>query len=227
MLGLSEEDGFSPAEGFDANGAFDAIAGVCADKLTPPIRADIRIAIFEGAPVVVADVPELSPSSKPCYVTGRGMYKGSFIRTGDGDRHLAQYEIDRLVEERTQPHHDAGVIEEASVGDLDAGLLIGVLARQRALHSRVFASLSDLLETMPYEEGGYVAENRGTGFQLMAAEFAAAGMKPPRAVDRPSLFSLTFERGELSGARGDARGTRQYRRGRSHHWIHRQARSRA
>ena len=91
----------------------------------------------------------------------------------------------------------------------------------------MFASLSDLLETVPYEEGGDVAENRGTGFQLVEAELAAVGMKPPRAVDRPPLFSLTFERGELSGARGDARGTRQYRRGRSHHWIHRQARSRA
>jgi len=363
VLGLSEKEGFEPPEGFDAHRMLDALAGVCADKLTPPVRADIRIAAFEGASVLVADVPETAPSSKPCYITERGMYKGSFIRTGDGDRHLTQYEIDRLIEERTQPHYDIDVVEEASVADLDADLLAGVLARQRALHPRVFASLTDedamaglritdtgadgaphptlagllvlgrypqgyfprltvtfacypgekkagfggvkytdsesmagpiptvlfdtvaavrrnmrvggvldgvfrrdvpdypeaavreavcnalmhrdysplgrgarvqvnmysdrfevlspgglygavtvdllgepgasstrnqhlalLLETTPYAGGGYVAENRGTGFQLIESELSAAGMEPPRAVDRPSLFTLTFSR---------------------------------
>lgn len=374
VLGLSESEGFAPVAGFDASRISDALAGVCADRLTPPVRADVRIAVSEGMPVVVADIPEFPPSSKPCYVTDRGMYKGSFIRTGDGDRHLTQYEIDRLVEERTQPHHDAEVIEEASVDDLDADLLAGILSRQRALHPRVFAGLSDkdamadlrivgtgkdgathptlagllalgrypqkhfprlnvtfacypgekkagklgvkyvdsesmagpipavlldtvaavrrnmrvggvldgalrrdvpdypeaavreavcnalmhrdysplgrgsqvqvnmyadrlevlnpgglygavtvdllgepgasstrnqhlalLLETTPYGEGGYVAENRGTGFQLMEAELAAAGMASPRAVDRPSLFSLTFERGGVYEADANSR----------------------
>ena len=123
VLGLSESEGFAPVAGFDASRISDALAGACADRLTPPVRADVRIAVSEGMPVVVADIPEFPPSSKPCYVTDRGVYKGSFIRTGDGDRHLTQYEIDRLVEERTQPHHDAEVIEEASVDDLDADLL--------------------------------------------------------------------------------------------------------
>lgn len=363
VLGLSEKEGFEPSGDFDAHRMLDALAGACADKLTPPVRADIRIAAFEGASVLVADVPETAPSSKPCYITERGMYNGSFIRTGDGDRHLTQYEIDRLVEERTQPHHDIDVVEEASVSDLDADLLAGVLARQRALHPRVFAGLTDedamaslritdidadgashptlagllvlggypqkyfprltvtfacypgkkkaesggvkyidsesmagpistvlfdtvaavrrnmrvggvldgvfrrdvpdypeaavreavcnalmhrdysplgrgaqvqvnmysdrlevlspgglygavtvdllgepgasstrnqhlalLLETTPYAGGGYVAENRGTGFQLIESELSAAGMEPPRAVDRPSLFTLTFSR---------------------------------
>ena len=73
VLGLSEKEGFEPPEGFDAHRMLDALAGVCADKLTPPVRADIRIAAFEGASVLVADVPETAPSSKPCYITERGM----------------------------------------------------------------------------------------------------------------------------------------------------------
>ena len=41
------------------------------------------------------------------------MYKGSYIRVYDGDRHLSQYEIDRLVEDKTKPSHDTEIIEEA------------------------------------------------------------------------------------------------------------------
>lgn len=143
ILGLSERDGFRPAPGFDAQAAFDALAGLCADKLTPPVRPSMRIAGFEGAQVVVADVPETAPLSKPCHVTERGMYKGSFIRTGDGDRLLSNYEIDRLVEERTQPQHDLDLVEGATTADLDPELVAGMLRRQRELHPRVFARLSD------------------------------------------------------------------------------------
>ena len=47
------------------------------------------------------------------------MYKGSYIRVYDGDRHLSQYEIDRLVEDKTQPSHDTEIIEEAVLEDFN------------------------------------------------------------------------------------------------------------
>lgn len=363
ILGSSEKDGFRPAKGFDAASAYDALASLCSDRLMPPVRPSISIMSFEGANIVVAEIPETAPMDKPCYLADRGMYQGSFIRTGDGDRLLSQYEIDRFVEERTQPQHDLDPVESATLEDLDQGLIAGVLARQRLLHPRIFARLSDdealaalnvttkvsdgrvvptlagllalgtypqhffprltvtfacfpgvskaeasgvkfvdsqsmagpipavlldtvaavrrnmrvggvledglrrdvpdypldavreavcnalmhrdysplgrgaqvqvnmyadrlevlspgglygavtvdtigevgssstrnqhlsaLLETTPYEDGGFVAENRGTGFSLIEAELAANGMRPPVVVDRPSMFSLTMWR---------------------------------
>ena len=103
----------------------------------------VRIDEFEGARIVAASIPETPPMEKPCYLTDRGMYRGSFIRMGDGDRLLSQYEIDRLVEERMQPRHDLEVIGDAASGDLDGGLVTGVVRRQRDLHPRIFAGLSD------------------------------------------------------------------------------------
>ena len=363
ILGLAEQDDFRPAKGFQARSAFDALAGLCADRLMPPVRPDIRIVPFEGAHIVVAEIPEMPPVDKPCYLTERGMYRGSFVRTGDGDRLLSSYEIDRLVEERTQPHYDLDVVEGAQMSDLDPDLVAAVLRRQRSLHPRIFGQLSDddalsalnvstkapdgttvptlagllalgvypqrffprltvtfacfpgidkasadgvkytdsqsmagpipavlmdtvaavrrnmrvggvlvdglrrdvpdypinavreavcnalmhreyspmgrgaqvqvnmyadrlevlspgglygavtvdtigevgasstrnqhlslLLETTPYEEGGFVAENRGTGFSLIESELRAFDMEPPEVVDRPSLFSLTIKR---------------------------------
>lgn len=142
ILGLSESDGFVPAMGFDAHGAFDALAGFCSDHLVPPVRADIRIASFEGALVVVAEIPETPPFEKPCYVKDRGQYRGSFIRTGDGDRLLTQYEVDRLTEDRRQPRYDLEVVDGATLGDLDASLVDETIARMRARQSRIFGSLS-------------------------------------------------------------------------------------
>lgn len=143
ILGLSEKQGFIPAPGFDARASADALARLCSDDMVPPIRANIEQVAFEGAQVVVAVIPELPPAEKPCYLASKGMYRGSFIRTGDGDRLLTQYEIDRLVEERTQPHHDLEIVEGATLSDLDENLVSGMLQRQRNLHPRIFGHLSD------------------------------------------------------------------------------------
>lgn len=143
LLGLSEKGGFEPAKGFDAHCIADALSQACSDKLTPPVRADIEIVKYGDANVVVAEVAEILPRDKPCYVTVKGMYRGSFIRSFDGDRKLSPYEIDRLLEDKTQPAHDAEIVPEAIMGDLDKSLLDALLQRQRALHPRLFASYDD------------------------------------------------------------------------------------
>ena len=143
VLGLSEKNEFEPARGFDAHRIADALSQACSDKLTPPIRADIEIIEYGGANVVVAQVDELPPRDKPCYVTTKGMYRGSFVRSFDGDRKLSPYEIDRLLEDKTQPAYDAEIVPEAMMDDLDKGLLDALLQRQRDLHPRLFASYDD------------------------------------------------------------------------------------
>lgn len=71
-------------EGFGAHRIADALSQACSDKLTPPVRADIEIVEHGGASVVVASIDEIPPRDEPCYVTAKGMYKGSFIRSFDG-----------------------------------------------------------------------------------------------------------------------------------------------
>lgn len=95
------------------------------------MRADIEIEEFEDALVAVARIPEIAPYSKPCYVKTRGLYEGSFVRTGEGDRKLSRYEVDRLAEDRAQPRFDAQLVEGASVDDLDAELVAGFRFRAR------------------------------------------------------------------------------------------------
>lgn len=143
ICGLSEKDGFTPVEGFDAASIQDSLARVCSESMTPPVRPLIQIMEFEGHSVVVASVAEMRPVDKPCYVTSANMYMGSYIRTGDGDRRLSPYEVDRLVEEHRQPQHDLEVVEQATLADLDSALVNGLLARERRVHARNFAQLDD------------------------------------------------------------------------------------
>lgn len=143
ILGLSEKNGFIPAPGFRAKPTADSLATICSDKLTPPVRPEIDVVDFENTQVVIAHIHELPPREKPCYITERGVYHGSFVRVADGDRKLTTYEVDRLLEERAQPTFDLDMVMEASRSDLDRRLVSAVLDRQRDLHPSIFASRSD------------------------------------------------------------------------------------
>lgn len=55
---------------------------------------------------MAAVIPALEPDLRPAYITDRGPVAGSFIRTGDGDKRLTHYEVDRMCESRMQPVWD-------------------------------------------------------------------------------------------------------------------------
>ena len=142
ILGLDESTGFKPVPEFNSVAMQDALVSAL-DKLTPRPRPDIDIVPFEGSSVVVAEIPPTLFNDRPCYITERGMYKGSFVRTGDGDRLMTPYEIDRMIESRRPTRWDAEPVMEASESDLDPNLMENFLQRQKSLHPRVFQFLQN------------------------------------------------------------------------------------
>lgn len=142
LVGLEERGGFLPVPGFDATAQRDALVSRCR-QMTPTVRPDIVLVPFEGNVVVVATVPEMLPRDKPCHVTARGRYQGSYLRTGDGDVRLQHYEVDRLVEEHVQPAWDEEPVPGARPEDLDADALASYLEGQRQSRPRTFAQGDD------------------------------------------------------------------------------------
>lgn len=142
ILGLEESNGFRPAVGFDADRIYKQLQMI-GDRFTPVVRMEIEKVPFEGQMLVVALVNELPKDRKPCFITARGCCEGSFIRSGDGDRHLTAYEVDQLLEERHQPQHDIEPVERASLDDLDQDSLKAIIKRAKELFPRVFGKLDD------------------------------------------------------------------------------------
>ncbi|MFQ1003544.1 ATP-binding protein [Modestobacter sp. SSW1-42] len=143
LLGLAEDEGFAAVGVDDAGKVRDDLASLCADGMEPPVRAEIEIVTFEGAQLVVAVVPEMPRNQKPCYVKEQGLYLGSYTRSGDGDRHLTQYEVGVLLANRGQPRDDAEGVPEADITDLDAAAIDRLLTRVRLRQPIAFGSVSD------------------------------------------------------------------------------------
>lgn len=121
----------------------EALSQAC-EKLTPVVRPVIVTCPFEGANLVFAVIDEMLPREKPCFVSSVGPHGGSYIRTGDGDRKMTAYEVDRLLDEQRQPEHDIAVVSEATLDDLNPTLVHALLECERNRHPHVFAERSDM-----------------------------------------------------------------------------------
>lgn len=137
LIGLSEEHGFQPVEGFDPKAAQDEVISRCA-QMSPVVRPKIEVQFLDDAPVLVVDVHEIEARDKPCYISDAGKYNGSFCRTGDGDLQLTQYEVDRLVEEQRQPQWDDEAVNGSTVNDLDPEILSPFLQEQKNVRPKTF-----------------------------------------------------------------------------------------
>ncbi len=61
--------------------------------MEPQIRPVITICKYKGKTIVAAEIPEIDVINKPCYYSGKGKMKGSYIRVGDADLPMTDYEI--------------------------------------------------------------------------------------------------------------------------------------
>lgn len=61
--------------------------------MEPKIRPIITICEYDGKIIASAEIPELDVFNKPCYYSGKGKMKGSYIRVGDADLPMTDYEI--------------------------------------------------------------------------------------------------------------------------------------
>ncbi|CAB0779143.1 DNA-binding protein [Corynebacterium diphtheriae] len=138
IVGISEEAGFLPVPDFDAAKAHDKLVSFCG-QLTPPIRPTIEIVEFEDSSVVVAEVEELLPREKPCFITERGSLRGSYYRVGDADIRMSTYEVERFIEERQQPRWDEEAVAGSGLADIDQKMLDTYVDRQRSDRPRTFA----------------------------------------------------------------------------------------
>jgi ATP-dependent DNA helicase RecG len=111
--------------------------------LEPPIRPEIDIVTADEQTVVVALIEPLPVERKPCFVRTRGIERGSFVRTHDGDRALTTYEVHVLRSSHGQPQEDTVAVPGATLEHLDPDLLARLLQRLRATRGLVFERATD------------------------------------------------------------------------------------
>ena len=98
-------------------------------------------------------------------------------------------ELDRMTAERTQSTHDARLVPDATVDELDPELLSGFLARERATSSHVFDNLTD--EDVLLALGAVKRDDAGTARPTLAG-LMALGRHPQAHFSSANIVFSAF-----------------------------------
>jgi len=75
-------------------------------------------------------------AQRPCYYKTAGLQKGAYIRVGNTNRQMTDYEIFGYVSARAQPTFDEEPVAQATIGDLDEAAIDAYLQRLKQARPR-------------------------------------------------------------------------------------------
>lgn len=131
LFGLDESKDFSIVGVGDAQRLQEEITHLASGEMEPALRPHFLIDEMDGETVAAVEIDEIPASQKPCFYKQTGLPKGAYLRVGNTNRQMTEYEVFGYLSSRGQPTSDAEIIADATVKGLDGRLLDEYLARLR------------------------------------------------------------------------------------------------
>ena len=116
---LDEREGFAIMGVGDPHRLQEDVSNLASDEMEPPLRPVFTVEQVEGHTLVAIEIPEVPPERRPCHYRPAGLQKGAYIRVGNTNRRMTDYEIFGYVSARSQPTFDEETVPEATLHDLD------------------------------------------------------------------------------------------------------------
>ena len=131
LFGIDEKTGFQVVGVYDAQDLQKKVTEQC-NQMEPPVRAVFTIAELDGRWICSAEIPAIDLSERPCYYRGAGRSKGSYIRVGDADLPMTDYELYSYEAFCRRLHDDERPVKRATLSMLDADKLERYILQRRA-----------------------------------------------------------------------------------------------
>ena len=138
ICGVAEKDNFRPVGVYDIAQLEKTIESKMRKQLSPPNTCTMHRVHLEKHEILVIEVPGLPTSQRPARIGAH-----YYVRVGDGDHRMDEYEVNLMLSQREKRAYDAEAVPFSSVGDLDTELAASYIARARSESSRLNSTHSD------------------------------------------------------------------------------------
>lgn len=118
LFGVKEEDDFKEVGVYDVQDLQKKI-NEQALQMEPVVRPLLTTAEKDGRCFAAAEIPGMDLAERPCFYRGHGRLRGSFVRIGDSDEPMTEYEIYSYEALRKKYQDDIRIIPRAVMSALD------------------------------------------------------------------------------------------------------------
>ena len=119
IFGINENNNFIEQDVYGVSDLQKKITVLCTNSMEPKLRPEILPITYNNKKLLAVKIDEIPQNQKPCYYKSAGMNKGSYIRIGDSDEPMTDYEIYSLQSYKDGIQEDLRPIKRATIEDLD------------------------------------------------------------------------------------------------------------
>ena len=196
VFGLDEKTGFAKVGVYDAQDLQKKVMEYC-EQMTPIVRPVFTVCDEDAMVFVSAEIPPIDIAERPCFKTAKGRMQGSYVRVGDADKPMTEYEVYSYEAFRKKYRDDIRIIEDASFSSLDTEKVNAYLIQKRSERP----NLALLPIEQQYELTGIT---RNGGITLMA--LVLFGLYPQAYLPQLSVIATNVPGREMGAL--DADGNR-------------------
>ena len=131
LFGIDESASYEAVGVYDPQDLQKKVTEQC-QQMEPPVRAVFTLAEFRGKMICSAEIPAIDIAERPCYYRGAGRTSGSYIRVGDADLPMTDYELYSFEAFRKHLHDDERPVERVTMQMLDEDLIRKYIEKMRA-----------------------------------------------------------------------------------------------
>lgn len=118
IFGVDEADNYAVKGVYDARDLQKKVTEQC-KQMEPSVRALFTMCEIDGKTVVSAEIPGVDVSERPVFYRGVGRIKGSFVRVGESDEPMSEYEIYSYEAFRKRVRDDIRAVENGKLNIID------------------------------------------------------------------------------------------------------------
>lgn len=120
IFGVDEEADYLERGVYDAQDLQKKINEQCL-QMEPVVRPLLTVLEKDGKNFVAAEVPGIDLAERPCYYKGQGRVRGSYVRVGDSDEPMTEYEVYSYEAFRKKYQDDVREVQRATLSMMDLG----------------------------------------------------------------------------------------------------------
>ncbi len=122
IFGLDEKQGFEAVGVYDLQDLQKSVTEQC-NQMEPAVRGIFTFTEYEDKNICALEVPSVELIERPCYYKGAGKIKGSYIRVGDADLPMTDYEIYSYESYKRHVHDDEREVDRVDLSYMDKDYL--------------------------------------------------------------------------------------------------------
>ena len=155
IFGVDEADNYAIKGVYDAQDLQKKVTEQC-KQMEPSVRALFTVCEFDGKTVVSAEIPGADISERPVFYKGVGRIKGSYVRVGESDEPMSEYEIYSYEAFRKRTRDDIRTIENAKLNMIDEQRMTDYLTAVKNERNNLANNVSEeeILELMGITNDG-------------------------------------------------------------------------